>query len=54
LFIFLAGVEAELNEFGLHGDARDAEPPCGFGLIAPGLLNGTGEEFAFGGFSTRA
>jgi hypothetical protein len=43
-------VKAELNEFGLHGDARDAKPPGGFGLIALGLLNGAGEKFALGRF----
>jgi hypothetical protein len=26
-------MKAELDEFGFHGDARDAEPPGGFGLI---------------------
>src|SRR5712672_2391283 len=50
LFVVLAGMEAELKEFGFHGDAGDAEPAGSLGLVALGEFNGTGEDFAFGAF----
>ena len=39
LLLILARVKPELNQFGLHGDARDAQPACGLGLVALRLLN---------------
>src|ERR1043166_9475567 len=46
LFLILAGVQTELDQFGAHGDAGDAEPARGFGLVALGLLDGAGEKLA--------
>ena len=46
----LAGVKAELNEFGLHGDPGDPQPARGFGLVAPRLVNGPRDHRALGGF----
>ena len=40
LLLILAGMEAELDKFGLHGEARDAEPAGRLGLIALGLVDG--------------
>ena len=39
LLPILAGVKPELNQFGLHGDARDAQPACRLRLVALRLLN---------------
>src|SRR5437867_2542521 len=44
-------MKPELNEFRPHGDARDAQPPGGFGLVAVSLLDGPGEKFALGQFN---
>ena len=46
----LAGMEAELKEFGFHGDARDAQPTNDFSLIALDEIDDAGEDFAFGAF----
>ena len=50
LLVILAGMEAELKEFGFHGDSGDAEPAGSLGLVALGKFNGAGEDFAFGIF----
>ena len=54
LFVVLAWMEAELEEFGFHGDAGDAEPAGGPGLVTVGELDGAGEDFAFGIFEHAA
>lgn len=46
----LAGVKAELNQFGLHGDAGNAQPAGGLGLVALRLLDRPREHLALGGF----
>jgi hypothetical protein len=43
-------MKAELNEFGLHGDAGYAQPAGSFGLVALRLLNRPREHLALGGF----
>ena len=43
-------MEAELDEFGFHGDPRNTEPAGRFGLVATRLLDGPREKFAFGRF----
>jgi hypothetical protein len=48
-FGFAGGMEAELNQFGFHRDAGDAEPAGGLGLVALGLLNGAREQLPFRG-----
>ncbi len=50
LFRLLTGMEAELKEFGFHGDAGDAEPAGSLGLVALGEVDGAGEDFALGAF----
>ena len=47
-------MEAELEEFGFHGDAGDAEPAGSASLIALGQIDGAGEDFAFGVFEDAA
>jgi hypothetical protein len=37
------GMEAKADEFFAHGDARDAKPAGGLGLIATGELDRLGE-----------
>jgi len=54
LVLVLAGMEAELEEFGFHGDAGDAEPAGSASLIALREINGAGEDFAFGIFEDAA
>ena len=43
----LRRVEAELVEFLAHGEAGDAQPAGGFGLVAVGQFDGAAEDFAF-------
>ena len=38
-----------MNELGLHGQARDAQPARRFGLVAVGLSDGAREEFPLSG-----
>ena len=54
LFLVLAGMEAELKEFGFHGDAGDSEPTGSASLITLCEFNGAGEDFAFGIFEDTA
>ena len=48
--LILAGVQAEMDELGLHGQTRDAKPTRGFGLVAVGQSDGACEELSFGSF----
>src|SRR6266480_4550960 len=43
----LGGVQAEAIEFLAHGQAGNAEPPGGFGLIAVSKVDGLPEKLAF-------
>lgn len=43
-------VQSEADEFFAHGEAGDAEPAGGFGLVAAGEFDGAAEDFAFGFF----
>ena len=47
-------MEAELEEFGFHSDAGDAEPAGSTSLVALGEFDGAGENFAFGIFENTA
>src|SRR5437016_14490829 len=42
----LGGMQAEAIEFLAHGQAGNAEPPGGFGLIAMGKVDGLPEKLA--------
>jgi hypothetical protein len=48
--LILAGVQAEMDELGLHGQTRDAKSARRFGLVAMSLSDGACEEFPLGGF----
>ena len=48
--LILAGVQAEMDELGLHGQTRDPKPARRFGLVAVRLSDGACEEFPLGGF----
>ncbi len=42
-------METELHQLGFHGNARNAQPAGGLGLVAMSQLDGLPEEFPFGG-----
>ena len=42
-FVFRARMKSKLNKLGFHGDAGDAEPAGGLGLVAVGEINGLPE-----------
>ena len=45
--IHIGGVEVVAMEFFTHGEAGDAEPTGGLGLIAVGFFDYGGKQFAF-------